>query len=235
MSKTKGFTLIELLVVIAIIAMLMGILTPALRLARMQCHSVICTSNVRQIGIALQIYLMENNYKLPASSCHETEQKNFWLFLLSDYTKEQLILQCPADRSKDFVDWAEPLSTQPDCRYSSFAVNSLLDPICYRYPGSSNRYNSLKTLKKPSKCIWVSEAPSTESFSLADHIHPETWEGSAEYAKQFIAHDRHIKKSNYLFVDGHVENLTFEETYEFPGTCYWFPETSPRWPKEYSE
>jgi len=235
MYKTKGFTLIELLVVIAIIAMLMGILTPALRLARMQCHAVICSSNMRQIGLAQQMYLMENGDRLPASSCHMTEKKDFWLFLLSDYTKEQLILHCPADRSRDFVDWNRPLSEQSDRRYSSFAVNSLLDPICYRYSGSTNRYNCLKSIKKPSGCIWVSEAPSTESFNLADHIHPETWEGSVEYAKKFIAHDRHIKKSNYLFVDGHVEKLTFEETYRWPGICYWYPESAPRWPKEYLE
>ena len=80
-------------------------------------------------------------------------------------------------------------------------------------------------------CIWISEAPDTESFDLADHIHPESWEGSVEYAKQFVAWDRHKKTSNYLFADGHAEGLAFEQTYQWPYTCYWYPEAAPKWPE----
>ena len=51
-----GFTLIELLVVIAIIALLMAILVPALRRAREQAREVICKNNMRQIGLAANLY-----------------------------------------------------------------------------------------------------------------------------------------------------------------------------------
>ena len=61
--RNKGFTLIELLVVIAVIALLMGILLPALNLARDQGRKASCMSNMRQVGIALAMY--QNEYGTP--------------------------------------------------------------------------------------------------------------------------------------------------------------------------
>lgn len=62
MGSTKsGFTLIELLVVVAIIAVLVAILMPTLSQARENARSTVCLSNLRQIGVADQIYADENN------------------------------------------------------------------------------------------------------------------------------------------------------------------------------
>jgi len=55
-GQRRGFTLIELLVVIAIIALLMGILLPALSRVRKQGKSVVCRNNLRQIGIGANLY-----------------------------------------------------------------------------------------------------------------------------------------------------------------------------------
>ncbi|QQE10312.1 type II secretion system protein [Planctomycetota bacterium] len=66
-AEKYGFTLIELLVVISIIGLLIGILLPALSVARSRAISVKCKSNLRQVGLAMQSYLQDFDEYLPSA------------------------------------------------------------------------------------------------------------------------------------------------------------------------
>jgi prepilin-type N-terminal cleavage/methylation domain-containing protein/prepilin-type processing-associated H-X9-DG protein len=186
-SVKRGFTLIELLVVIAIIAILAALLLPALAKAKARVRATACLNNLRQIGLASQMYANDNEDVLPRSQ-HTLDS---WVASLETYGVTN-VYRCPTDGNQ--------------VRRYSYAINDYLleeaDP-----PAS---YTRITSVPDPSGTLYMAEC--ADKYTGSDHFHfapgpGDSWGGSFQPAsfQTEVGAERHNDAANYLFVDGHIE------------------------------
>jgi prepilin-type N-terminal cleavage/methylation domain-containing protein/prepilin-type processing-associated H-X9-DG protein len=96
MHRRRGFTLIELLVVIAIIALLMGILMPALSRVKKQAKSVACQATLKQWGTIWSMYCDDNEGRFPEAGTLGWKRGTWVVALRDQYRTKSDILLCPA-------------------------------------------------------------------------------------------------------------------------------------------
>ena len=216
MYKRQGFTLIELLVVIAIIALLMGILMPALRKVREQGKDVICRNNLRQIGIAANLYAEANNMLIPRSAEWSAGIEP-WFQLFMPYLSQKDIdgdyrsvdiFRCPSYPDKE----------QTVC----YVVNG------WTSDNSVRGRSRLTDCRRPGSIIYLADNEdgpwrtiiknaSDRDVTRCDVFRPEHLPGSDSEGVtggRRVARARHKSGCNCLFLDWHVEWMHAEDITE---------------------
>ena len=236
--RRDGFTLVELLVVIAVIALLMGILLPALQRARGQAHRIICMSTLRNFSMAHKQYLAETEKYLP----HTNYEPYYTPWYNNDCFRTALGLRTATDEEKtrrppgELQEWPSNIPRKFICRSATYALTHAengLYPVDRSYGVNiDGDYDARQggISKLSDKESWVKQ-PSTKLF-MADaldwwisyyqldkyYIYGETWVGFKTYGMTAFRHNDGL---NVMYWDGHCGRLRTEEVMDNP--ALWDP------------
>lgn len=192
----RAFTLIELASGIAIVAILLALLLPSLSRMRAGANAAACQANLRQLGMTMNLYAVDNNQTFPQPAELRDGQYITWYHTLirGGYLESRKILRCPAGYYG--LDSGAPLS---------YSMTDL--PIWY--PPSYKRtgdFPDFFTKKLNNLSVWplLMDGDTPRIFSLDD---PQDTSPTRE---RFSA--RHNGRANVLMGDGHIELVSYGDT-----------------------
>jgi prepilin-type N-terminal cleavage/methylation domain-containing protein/prepilin-type processing-associated H-X9-DG protein len=260
LPSPSAFTLIELLVVIAIIAILAGMLLPTLGKAKARAERLKCTSQMKQIGVAFNLFLVDNNDQNPPAVYRTGDYQYQWTWddMLHKYiggksTKADLmlgitdgkgcpkILQCPADRNKITINYAQfgQRRTYAMNGANIASPGSLPTPLHGVGIYIANNNGSMppdepvgyknSIITSPSDTLLLCEQPNGRNIAGNDWPsfcagptegpgNPGGFTGDcfqiskSQYGYGKAAYGLHGERFNYLFHDGHVAIHKITET-----------------------
>ena len=185
----KAFTVIELLVIVAVIAVLVGLLLPAMEHAREAARCAYCMNSMKGIGLSFHMFVDERDGYFPATFGMAVCDPRYgapqgWRKPLEHYGVVDKQLHCPSDRTQGVV--------------TSYVYNEMF---------AFGRL--LSKVKRSSEKIMFSERGDDAGIAGASSY--PAWLGASDW-RHYVHGRRHRGRSNYLYTDGHVSSKTFDET-----------------------
>lgn len=207
----RGFTLIELLVVIAIIAILAAILFPVFAQAKAAAKSIACLSNMKQLGLGVQMYLSDNDDRVfyrsgwvnsrsgntkilnPGDSSNHYR----WWNLLMPYVKSNSVFACPSDLGPTL---SPDFNGVKDISRSYIAISSAESLLASQVP------DVVDTLVITEK--WDRDWTGIRTDSWIEPFNGDFTTDSHDPTRTFTAANRHAQHLNGSFFDGHAKSMT---------------------------
>ena len=197
--KGKGFTLIELLVVIAIISLLVSILLPSLNKAKQLARTVVCLSNLKQMGLGIAMYVNDNDGLLPRPYLFWYDLDDYIPIIgYWDYLTKDTVWKCPSNPNY----WTGTNYT------TSYVYNYYIQPYTYgegagwslfMYP----QMDRLALLENPDVIALVTDGAPSD-------LDPKSTRMYYYWFPFYPVGYLHSGGGNFLFMDGHAEWLREE-------------------------